>query len=274
MNQHYEKLYRKYKGKYILLSNKLKIKGGAVASGEVCPNEICTMNRKWSGETTVIIGCGNGPIVGVKGEADTIKFAKDHAHEGVYTIDIDKKMNPSCLTDSRTGHFCDIPNNTIDNIIFEGFTPKLSESKKFIDEINRIKTPNGTVITTMGDIQTNESFMNRGTFRSFITKAWDDNIYNKPVFLTYDQAFLYFYPENNKDFERDQSGYMILYLYKYKDDAPTYTIIDQDTLKKSNGVGYRDVYLKYNNTEEYIKVPYSRLFDETERVYPIPKKNT
>jgi hypothetical protein len=203
MSNNYEMLYRKYKNKYLKLSN--KIKGGAL-SVDMEVNKTYQIKRPYNGETTLILGCGNGPDL-IVDEA----YKNEHLHQGVYTIDILEQMNPSCLTDMSKGTFCDIPDNTIEQIICEGFVMDILTSGKFISEINRIKKKGGICEC---------EFKNIGTFRNF-GGNWD-NIYDDPVFINYQEALI-FSANDRKDFELGENGNMKVYI---KDNTGAYISVD------------------------------------------------
>jgi hypothetical protein len=213
MEKNYEKLYRKYKKKYLNLSKIIKNKGGSSVSDMEMDVEVDTyykIRRPYNGEKILILGCGNGP-----NNLDQ-KYKLEHMHPGAYTIDIQENMNPSCLTDMKNGIFCQIPDNSIEQIICEGFSMDILSSKNFIDEINRIKKYGGIC---------NCEFRNIGSFRNF-NGDWD-NIYNEPPFLTFDEA-LNFVPGNKKNFELDENGNMMLYI---KDNMGNFSNVDYLRLK-------------------------------------------
>ena len=202
MNNNYEMLYRKYKNKYLKLSN--KIKGGAF-SVDMEVDKTYQIKRPYNGETILILGCGNGPDI-----IDE-EYKNEHLHQGAYTIDVEEQMNPSCLTDMSNGTFCEIPDNSIEQIICEGFTIDILSSGKFISEINRIKKEGGIC-----DCQ----FKNVGTFRNF-RGVWD-NIYNEPPFIDFQEALI-FNENGKKNFELDKNGNMKVYV---KDSTGRYTSVD------------------------------------------------
>ena len=146
------------------------------------------IRRAYNSEKILILGCDNGP-----NNLDQ-KYKLEHMHPGVYTIDIQENMNPSCLTYMKNGTFCQIQDNSIEQIICEGFSMNILSSKNFIDEINRIKKYYGIC---------NCEFRNIGSFRNF-NGDWD-NIYNEPPFLTFDEAF-YFVPGNLMLYIKDNMG--------------------------------------------------------------------
>ena len=84
--------------------------------------------RKYNGEKTLIIGCGNTrldnrniEICKIKNECNRIDENKYHSHENCYTIDATVVANPSIIgTFDEQTIFKTIPDHSFNYIIFEG----------------------------------------------------------------------------------------------------------------------------------------------------------
>jgi len=242
MDKNYKILYQKYKNKYLKLSKTIK-NGGATVVGHIeqMTDKRYTIKRPYNGETILILGCGNSPLIFDKATV------KKHLHKDMYTIDINEQMNPSCLTNMSHGTFCEIPDKSIEEIICEGFTMDILHSSNFIKEINRIKKPDG--ICTC-------DFKNVGTFRNY-QGEWD-NIYNNPPYIKFNQVSD-FKIGNKQQFELTPGGYMKLYIKdstgEYKDD---FEVNNNGSIKiyiKDSTGEYKDNFEVYNNgsMKVYIK---------------------
>ena len=95
--------------------------------------------RKYNGETSLILACGNSPTCVCLGS----KYIYDHKHSGVYTIDSDISMNPSLVGLFGYEIFTEIPDNSFNYIEMEGLYGIPTEL--FFNEIKRIAKPNVVV---------------------------------------------------------------------------------------------------------------------------------
>ena len=95
------------------------------------------LNRKYQGETKLIIGCGQ-------------MNKKYHEHLDCYTIDSHKNMNPSLVCYFGSYDIKKyIPNHVFDEVIFEGLFPNAITTDLGISELIRICKQNARLIVTM-----------------------------------------------------------------------------------------------------------------------------
>ena len=97
------------------------------------PNINYCIVRPYAGEKTLIIGCGKSPF-------DYIEWGcvDEHVHNDVYTIDINLRMNPCVIGDIDNLDLLFIPDNSFDEIIFEGLWCPIN--KQLFKEIERIRS--------------------------------------------------------------------------------------------------------------------------------------
>lgn len=153
-----------------------------------------TINRKWNGETSLVIGCGNGPGCSCE------KYKQKHMHHDAYTVDIDPIMNPCLVADVIHGGLYGIPSNSMDRIELEGLCVKYRDRKNIVDEINRVKKP-------MCHIDV--AFFSVGSYRDRHTGRWA-NYYGDKVFIQFNELDKY-QPVSNFDVHIDKNGYPVLY---------------------------------------------------------------
>jgi hypothetical protein len=95
------------------------------------------LNRKYNGETKLIIGCGQ-------------MNKKYHEHLDCYTIDCRMRMNPSLVCNFGTYEMKKyIPDNSFNEVIFEGLFPNAIISDIGLSEFIRICKKNAKISVTM-----------------------------------------------------------------------------------------------------------------------------
>lgn len=94
--------------------------------------------QKYNGETSLIIGCGNGPVCSFRWEEKERKF---HQHEKCYTMDMDLSMNPSIVGFFGQESFHSIPDASFDDVDMEGCCCVGEFTDLFISELLRITKP-------------------------------------------------------------------------------------------------------------------------------------
>ena len=153
-----------------------------------------TINRAWQGETSLIIGCGNGP------NCLTEKYKNQHMHNGAYTVDINPQMNPCLVADIVRGGLYGIPHNCMESIELEGLHISYCDRRNIVEEINRVKK-------SMCYIDVD--FMTAGSYKNRYTGEWQ-NYYGDAVFISFNELKTY-ESFTGFDIERDGDGYPVLF---------------------------------------------------------------
>lgn len=105
--------------------------------------------REYQGEKTLVIGCGNSPLVDSGGYffetvQEKVIYQKQHAHKGCYTICSDPCYNPSVVGFFSSNYFKNIPDGAFYKIVIEGV--KLEFNECLVSELSRMLADKGGIL--------------------------------------------------------------------------------------------------------------------------------
>lgn len=137
--------------------------------------------RPYSGENTLIIGCGNiicyNRQKSSKNKGFWKEFSSKHVHNNEYTIGPDIEMNPSICAEFGYNKFSSIPDESFEFIIFEGFMFDTFEEDilYLFSEMLRLLKNNGWICTNHSNSFKKLFVKNNNLFVSYDNKSFIKN---------------------------------------------------------------------------------------------------